>query len=109
MGAYSFCFIGSLGDHAALSLSENSKIRVPYIYLPRWYSTERESLRRQRRNRRLMHALGSATLVAAVLLACLVWAQPSLLKAAVVQDGTRWLIATAKWGRAALGNLTSSH
>ena len=49
-----------------------------------------------------MHALGSATLVAAVVLACAVWAQPSLLQAAFVQDASRWLIATVEWGRAAL-------
>src|SRR4051812_6865066 len=80
-------------------------VAVKPVYLPRWYRIRCESLQRRRRNKRLVHVLGSATVVAAALSGWLVWA---VLQPPFVQDGTRWLIETAERSRAALNKWTSS-
>ena len=84
-------------------------VAVKPVYLPRWYRIRCESLQRRRRNKRLVHVLGSATLIAAGLSGWLVGALPSALQPPFVQDGTGWLIETAERSRAALNKWTSSH
>ena len=84
-------------------------VAVKPVYLPRWYRIRCESLQRRRRNKRLVHVLGSATLIAAGLSGWLVGALPSALQPPFVQDGTGWLIETAERSRAALSKWTSSH